>query len=649
MKLRHHTLVKFIACCLLAIFAATSCGTIALLVNLVDSVQVYRQSYTQTNPYRYAIAEKAVAIQQYYSLESKRQANTSLPASDAGELDSMHGLLFPPAGCNLVWMLTDNSGDVLLSNLEETQPKKLETISQLTDNQYEQIAVDSGFVLIGLRKQLLVRDSLSEGVATFALAKKWFIPLIILAILSLLMCVVLFSFQIAATGHRPGQEGIVLNPLDRIWIEPLLVGMTLCVFLGAYVLLSPYASISERIFGSVIAVIGTLAGFFSLVRRTKAKTLYSSSMLCLIIRCLKAIIKNFQLLFWIVFAMVAYALFQIILIAGMSRGNSLFTFFWFLQTVSMIILVCIVLIQYERIQKATDRMAQGELGQLVDEKQVSFFPHIARNINNTGNVMKLAVKHAMQSEHMKTELITNVSHDIKTPLTSIINYVDLLKTTDIQDPKALEYVGILDRKSRRLAQLMIDLVEASKVTTGNVSVNIEILNLGELIKQAGGEFESRLEERNIQMVCSLPETHVFVYADGRHLWRVLDNLFSNAAKYALDATRVYVDVVEIGNNVLLTVKNISRDALNIRPEELMERFVRGDEARNTEGSGLGLSIARSLMELQHGKMSILIDGDLFKVVLTLQRAVPLEATSSTESRMPSPAPLESEGAQIPVV
>ena len=225
---------------------------------------------------------------------------------------------------------------------------------------------------------------------------------------------------------------------------------------------------------------------------------------------------------------------------------------------------------------------------------------------------------ATRSERLKTELITNVSHDIKTPLTSIISYVDLLKTTDIQDPKALEYIAVLEKKSKRLAQLMVDLVEASKVTSGNVSVEMEPLNLGELIKQASGEFEARLEEKNIALLCRLPEEPVMVMADGRHMWRVLDNLFGNTVKYALEGTRVYVDLTVENGAAALVIKNISRDPLNIRPEELMERFVRGDQARHTEGSGLGLSIARSLMELQGGSMELAIDGDLFKVQLRMR-------------------------------
>ena len=271
-------------------------------------------------------------------------------------------------------------------------------------------------------------------------------------------------------------------------------------------------------------------------------------------------------------------------------------------------------------------MAEGELGQVVDENKVPFFVGIARNLNRSGNAIRIAVEEATRSERMKTELITNVSHDIKTPLTSIISYVGLLKAMPIENEREREYIDILDRKSRRLGQLMNDLVEASKVTAGAVSVNIEPINLGELVRQASAEFESRMEENDIQLMCHLPEEPIMVQADGRHMWRVLDNLFGNAVKYAMPGTRVYVDLTVVNaSEVALLVKNISREPLNIAPNELMERFVRGDESRNTEGSGLGLSIARSLMELQHGTMDIRIDGDLFKVILGLRLAADVPA------------------------
>ena len=226
----------------------------------------------------------------------------------------------------------------------------------------------------------------------------------------------------------------------------------------------------------------------------------------------------------------------------------------------------------------------------------------------------------MKSERFKAELITNVSHDLKTPLTSIINYVNLLKTTQQADPQAREYIEVLDRKSQRLKKLTEDLVEASKASTGALSVNREKIGMVQLLDQALGEYEERLEGKRLTVVRTLPEGECYVYADGRHLWRVMDNLLSNCAKYALEGTRVYMEILRGKGSVSLSVKNISREPLNVPPERLMERFVRGDESRTTEGSGLGLSIAKSLTELQGGTFQLVVDGDLFKAVVTLPQA-----------------------------
>ena len=371
----------------------------------------------------------------------------------------------------------------------------------------------------------------------------------------------------------------------------------------------------------------SIAVVLSVVRRAKAGELYKTTFLCLLMRFFVLIARHVNIALRVGGIVIIYLLIQLLLTTLLAHSPSFQALIvWLFSSAAVVALCVLAAIQYDRLKKATDRMAAGELGQVVDENKVALFSRMARNLNSTGKALNLAVERATSSERMKTELITNVSHDIKTPLTSIISYVGLLKTTDIQDPKAQEYIDVLERKSKRLAQLMADLVEASKVTSGNVTVEMEPLNLGELVKQAGGEFESRLEERGITLMCHLPEQPVMVMADGRHLWRVLDNLFGNTVKYALDGTRVYVDVADLAGEAILSMKNLSREPLNIRPDELMERFVRGDQARNTEGSGLGLSIARSLMELQDGSMDIQIDGDLFKVILCLKK-VPPEMTA----------------------
>ena len=276
---------------------------------------------------------------------------------------------------------------------------------------------------------------------------------------------------------------------------------------------------------------------------------------------------------------------------------------------------------FGRVRKGTEIIAAGNLNHQIETAHLpADLKGHAEALNNISGGLTTAVNEQMKSERFKAELITNVSHDLKTPLTSIINYVNLLKTTDQTDPRAQTYIEVLDRKSLRLKKLTEDLVEASKASTGVLAVNREKIGMAQLLDQALGEYEEKLEEKRLAVVRTVPEGESYVYADGRHLWRVIDNLLSNCAKYALEGTRVYIELVRGKGTVSLSMKNISREALNVPPERLMERFVRGEESRSTEGSGLGLSIARSLTELQGGTFELAVDGDLFKAVVTLPQS-----------------------------
>ena len=276
---------------------------------------------------------------------------------------------------------------------------------------------------------------------------------------------------------------------------------------------------------------------------------------------------------------------------------------------------------FGRVRKGTEIIAAGNLNHQIETAHLpADLRGHAEVLNNISDGLAASVNEQMKSERFKAELITNVSHDLKTPLTSIINYVDLLKATDQTDPRAQSYIEVLDRKSLRLKKLTEDLVEASKASTGVLAVNREKIGMAQLLDQALGEYEEKLEEKHLTVVRTVPEGESYVYADGRHLWRVIDNLLSNCAKYALEGTRVYIELVRGKGSVSLSVKNISREALNVPPERLMERFVRGEESRSTEGSGLGLSIARSLTELQGGTFELAVDGDLFKAVVTLPQS-----------------------------
>lgn len=255
---------------------------------------------------------------------------------------------------------------------------------------------------------------------------------------------------------------------------------------------------------------------------------------------------------------------------------------------------------------------------------------LAETVNNLGEGLQAAVNEKMKSERLKADLITNVSHDIKTPLTSIINYVDLLKRENLQEPRIKGYIDILDAKSQRLKQLTEDLVEASKVSSGNIRLEFITLNINELVQQMNGEFDERFNGRNLSMVTKLSGEFLCISADGRRMWRVLENLYVNVVKYAMPGTRVYIETGRLNGKVFFTIKNVSENPLNIEARELTERFIRGDVSRSTEGSGLGLSIAQNLTRLQHGSFDIYLDGDLFKVTLMFEEVYEQSDTAEKE-------------------
>ena len=269
---------------------------------------------------------------------------------------------------------------------------------------------------------------------------------------------------------------------------------------------------------------------------------------------------------------------------------------------------------------AAKRMGKGDLETKVSDKNMlGAFKDFAGDLNALADVAVVAARNQLKSERMKTELITNVSHDIKTPLTSIINYVDLLQKPHSEEEQEA-YLEVLSRQSGQLKKLIEDLMEMSKASTGNMTVEISAVNAVEAINQALGEFSDKFERIQLTPVFRQPEEALYMKADGRLAWRVLSNLLSNAYKYALPGTRLYIDLMELEGKVLISMKNISREELNVSADELLERFVRGDASRNTEGSGLGLNIAQSLMELQKGQLQLLVDGDLFKVTLVFPAA-----------------------------
>ena len=289
---------------------------------------------------------------------------------------------------------------------------------------------------------------------------------------------------------------------------------------------------------------------------------------------------------------------------------------WILYRIALLPAVVYVALVLRKLQNGAKAIAEGDMNyQINTELMLPEFKRHAQNLNKIREGMTVAVEQKLKSERMKTELITNVSHDIKTPLTSIINYSDLIGKEPCDNPQILEYAQVLHRQSDRLKRLIEDLVEASKASTGNLEVHLAPCEVGVMISQTIGEYEQRLQTSQLTLVVNEPDKPIQIMADGRRLWRVFDNLMNNICKYSQPGTRVYLTLEEGQEDAVIIFRNTSRDPLNLSPDELMERFVRGDSARNSEGNGLGLSIARSLTELQKGTMSISIDADLFKVIL----------------------------------
>lgn len=305
------------------------------------------------------------------------------------------------------------------------------------------------------------------------------------------------------------------------------------------------------------------------------------------------------------------------LLAYVAFYNEGFIVIWTLVRIVLLAVVILYALMLRRLQKGGEALAAGDLAYQVDTTRMPWsYKEHGENLNRIGEGMTAAVEQRLKSERMKTELITNVSHDIKTPLTSIINYADLIEKEQCENPTIAEYAGVLHRQSERLKRLIDDLVEASKASTGNLEVLLAPCEVGVMLTQTAGEYEQRLTEKELTLVTNQPERPVKILADGRRLWRVFDNLMNNICKYAQRGTRVYLTLEEQDGQAVISFKNISREPLNLSPDELMERFVQGDVARSTEGNGLGLSIAKSLTELQNGTMELTTDGDLFKVVVS---------------------------------
>ena len=463
------------------------------------------------------------------------------------------------------------------------------------------------------------------------------------ATLSVLLGLISLVYLLCAAGHRRGSKELVPNVQDRIPLDLYFLGdvfliFGLMTFLEGLYFYGGYDVLPMRIFLGCLTFCGfavvILAALLTIATRLKLGQFWRNTVIWYILsgcgRFCRGVCRRtgeffhlFPMTWRAVVLVGAFLFMDAFLIAAtlLSYDAQGFIFLLaFVLNLAAIVVVTYFTWQLQVLKKAGQALAEGHLETKVDTRHLFFdLKRHGEHLNAIGDGMNRAVDQRMRSERLKTELITNVSHDIKTPLTSIINYVDLLKKEDLPE-SADDYLTVLDRQSQRLKKLTEDLVEASKASTGNMKVELQPIVVNEIIRQAIGDYDQRLAAGNLEVLASASDDPVYARADGRLLWRVLDNLLSNICKYAMVGSRVYIDLRTRGKQVEISVKNISRDPLNISPEELMERFVRGDASRHTEGSGLGLNIAKSLMELMGGTFDIQVDGDLFKAVLTLNAA-----------------------------
>ena len=423
-------------------------------------------------------------------------------------------------------------------------------------------------------------------------------------------------------GIDPELDGIQLNWFDywKTEIGVLTIALFAIVGIIPLYILDEYFSFltKEGIIGFV--ALGEncifLAGWLSLARRAKAKNLWTNSLAYSLGNVVQGIFANGKRTTKVLVLFGGYLFVNFML-------NHLRGFGGIVQILSNVAVALLLLreaVQDQTLLDGMKRLQEGDLEyQYKVEEYDGFRKEFATALNGVHQVFLNSVKESMKNERMQTDLITNVSHDIKTPLTSIINYVDLLKRENIENEKARGYIEVLEQKSYRLKHLTEDLVEASKISSGNIKLECTQIHMQEMLYQASGEFVDKFEARDLTLVENIPQEPLYIRADGRRLWRVLENLFNNVAKYAMSNTRVYVDLLDLGNEIKFSIKNISEQRLNIDAKDLTERFIRGDISRSTEGSGLGLSIAKNLTEIQGGKFSIYLDGDLFRITITFPK------------------------------
>ena len=481
-------------------------------------------------------------------------------------------------------------------------------------------------LVIGVDTQLSAKDDLYEANLEYTRLHPWIKVSLAGAIIGMIGWLVSLMYLTLAAGRREDSEEISLSFVDRIKTEILIAVFVLIASELLYVV----AKVANQKWdvsgllvasGSVSFLIDAvfLIFYLSMVRRLKAEVMWKNSLVCWLGRGLEKTFRERSVTVRVLITFSVHLVVCFVLALGAfhykSIGAMLLAVFCGMEAYLMLRKA----VEHYRILEGVEEIADGDLNSKIDVDDLHGEDRkLAEAINNIGAGLLHAVDDNTKNERMKADLITNVSHDIKTPLTSIINYVNLIKIEDIENERVKNYVRILDEKSQRLKQLMEDLVEASKVSSGNVKLDMQQIDIVELVCQTGGEFNEKFETKELTIVTKLPKQAVYIWSDGRHLYRVIENLYNNVAKYALEKTRVYVEVSQQEDQAVFSIKNVSERSLameNSSVDDLTERFIRGDSSRTTEGSGLGLSIAKNLTNLMGGSLEITVDGDLFRATI----------------------------------
>jgi signal transduction histidine kinase len=468
----------------------------------------------------------------------------------------------------------------------------------------------------------------------FSVAKKEFDKLypwakrsIVLVVASAVLWLFCMCYMTVAAGKRSEDREVHLFPTDRIPTEIpaicMVAALGFLAFLGTKVHQQDYEIMGRMVVTGTFALLGAICFmgmYLSLVRRVKADTFFANSYMNWFYVNLKDTWNNKYVgnrrELKIIGIMAVF-----LVLSWLSFGRR---YLWSFVLLGILVVFVLIyssqrIIQRNKILEGINRITQGDLNYKLNMDELKGDERLlAEGINHISEGLATAISESVQDERMKASMITNISHDIKTPLTSIINYIGLLRREEIHNPKAQTYIDVLEQKSLRLKQLMDDLVEVSRISSGNVTLQMTEIDLVELVRQTGGEFNEKLEQKGLNVITKFPKESVMICADGRQLWRVIGNLYNNVAKYAMPDTRVYVEVAVSGKEASFSMKNISESMLDVNADSLTERFVRGDESRSTEGSGLGLSISKMLTELMGGQFDIELEDDLFRVKVTFQ-------------------------------